>query len=69
MRCCGAGTRRDTAPVDGVGDGDIVGSKLLTPVPPSNTGKSQREMFPNTADCGGGFPGKWQHGPDVSQGN
>ena len=43
--------------------------KLLTPVPPSNVGKSQPEMFSNTAESGGAFPGKWQHGPDVSQGN
>lgn len=51
------------------GTATFAGSKLLTPVPPSNAGKAQREMFSNTADSGGGFPGKWQHGPDVSQGN
>lgn len=45
------------------------GLKLLAPVPPSNLGKSQREMFSNTAEHGSAFPRKWQHGPDVSQGN
>ena len=47
----------------------LSGLKLLMPVPPSNVGKSQREMFSNTAERGSAFPGKWQRGPDVSQGN
>lgn len=47
----------------------LSGLKLLMPVPPSNAGKSQHEMFSNTAKRGGAFPGKWQRGPDVSQGN
>lgn len=45
------------------------GLKLLTPVPPRKVGKSQHEMFSNSAEHGSAFAGKWQRGPDVSQGN
>lgn len=47
----------------------LSGLELLTFIPPSSAGKSQREGFSSTAKCGGAFLRKWQHGPDVSQGN
>lgn len=70
--------RRPTSSITSVGQRWVIQAaagallsawKLLMPVPPGNTGRSQREMFYNTVERGGAFPGKWQCRPDVLQGN
>lgn len=76
--CRGVLGRRPTSSIASVGQRWVIQAaagallsawKLLTPVRPGNKGRSQHEMFYNTVERGGAFPGKWQCRPDVSQGN